>query len=144
MHVSGFWIEFLENNDIRIFLCRLRSIATHRDHFVRLSVHPSVTLSKAMFCRRHMHSSECCHYFYTQWHIMQYSFRMLVSPISNSWYCQFGTGWILSNCLFYFWWAPIHGYKNLIPSIVISNCHRWKPHSTKIAMCIRLSLLTSH
>ena len=53
------------------FLCRLRSIATHRDHFVRrpsvrpsvcLSVRPSVTLSKAMFRRRHMHSSECCHY----------------------------------------------------------------------------------
>ena len=53
------------------FLCRLWSIATHRDHFVRspsvcLSVcHTShVTLSKAMFGRRHMHSSECCHYFY--------------------------------------------------------------------------------
>ena len=45
------------------FLCRLRSIATPRDHFVRLSVRPSVTLSKAMFRRRHMHSSECCHYF---------------------------------------------------------------------------------
>ena len=52
-------------------LCRLRSIATHRDHFVRrlsvrLSVrlsHFSVTLSKAMFRRRHIHSSECCHYF---------------------------------------------------------------------------------
>ena len=29
---------------------------------VRLS-HFSVTLSKAMFRRRHMHSSECCHYF---------------------------------------------------------------------------------
>ena len=54
------------------FLCRLRSIATHRDHFVRrpsarpsvcLSLCPSVTLFKAMFSRRHMHSSECCHYF---------------------------------------------------------------------------------
>ena len=34
------------------FLYRLRSIATHRDHFVRrLSVRPSVTLSKAMFRR---------------------------------------------------------------------------------------------
>ena len=48
-------------------LCRLRSIATHRDHFVRrMSVrlsHFSVTLSRAMFRRRHMHSSECCHYF---------------------------------------------------------------------------------
>ena len=51
------------------FLCRLRSIATQRDHFVhRLSVrlsHFSVTLSKAMFRRRHMHSSECCHYFFS-------------------------------------------------------------------------------
>ena len=54
-----------------VFLCRLPSIATHRDHFVRPSVClsvcpsvcPSVTLSKAMFRRRHMHSSECCHYF---------------------------------------------------------------------------------
>ena len=63
-----------------MFLCRLRSIATHRDHFVlrpsvcssvgpsirpsvRLSVRPSVTLSKAMFHRQHMHSSECCQYF---------------------------------------------------------------------------------
>ena len=57
------------------FLCRLWSIATHRDHFVpRLSVclsvclsiclsHFSVTLSRAMFDRRHMHSSECCLYF---------------------------------------------------------------------------------
>ena len=56
------------------FLCRLRSIAAHRDHFVRrLSVRlsvcvcvcPVVTLSWktciAMFRRRHMHSSECCH-----------------------------------------------------------------------------------
>ena len=30
---------------------------------VRPSVRPSVTLSKAMFHRRHMHSSECCHYY---------------------------------------------------------------------------------
>ena len=56
-------------------VCRLRSIATHRDHFVRrlsvrLCVCPSVRLSyfsvtlfKAMFRRRHMHSSECCHFF---------------------------------------------------------------------------------
>ena len=52
------------------FLCRLRSIATHRDHFVRrlsvyLSVCPSVCHTPiAMFRRRHMHSSECCHYFH--------------------------------------------------------------------------------
>ena len=64
-----------------VFLCRLQSIATHRDHFVRLlsvrlSVRPSVCLSvclsvcpsvchtrRAMFRRRHMHSSKCCHYF---------------------------------------------------------------------------------
>ena len=58
------------------FLCRLRSIATHRDHFVCRSVClsvgpsvcPSVCLSvchthRAMFRRRHMHSSEWCHYF---------------------------------------------------------------------------------
>ena len=59
------------------FLCRLRSIATHRDHFVcRLSVGPSVCLSvrpsvclsvchtrMAMFRMRHMHTSECYHYF---------------------------------------------------------------------------------
>ena len=46
-------------------LCRLRSIATHKDHFVR---RPSVRLSHshvAMFRRRHVHSSECCHYFFT-------------------------------------------------------------------------------
>ena len=38
---------------------------------VRLS-HFSVTLSKAMFRRRHMHSSECCNYFFkmgTPWPI---------------------------------------------------------------------------
>ena len=58
------------------FLCPLRSIAAHWDHFVRrLSVRPSVcvcvcpvvTLSWlsriAMFRRRHMHSSECCYCF---------------------------------------------------------------------------------
>ena len=49
------------------FLCRLRSIATRRDHFVRRpSVCPSVCLfvclsvchtRRAMFRRRHMHSS---------------------------------------------------------------------------------------
>ena len=54
--------------------CRLLSIATLRDHFVRrLSVRPSVSLSfcpsvchtfQRMFRRRYMHSSECCHYFY--------------------------------------------------------------------------------
>ena len=32
---------------------------------VRLSVRPSVTLSRAMFRRWYMHSSECCHYFST-------------------------------------------------------------------------------
>ena len=59
---------------LQVFLCRLQSLATHRDHFVRrpsvcLSVSlsvchtSSVTLSKAMFHRRLMHSSECCHYF---------------------------------------------------------------------------------
>ena len=58
---------------IHPFLCRLRSIAAHRDHFVRrlsvcvrASVCPVVTLSWksgiAMFRKRHMHSSECCHY----------------------------------------------------------------------------------
>ena len=55
-------------------VCRLRSIAAHRDHFVRrLSVHPCVcpvvTLSWlsriAMFRRWHMHSSECCHYVFS-------------------------------------------------------------------------------
>ena len=56
-----------------LLLCRLRSIAAHRDHFVqRLSVCLSVCvcpvvilswLSRiAVFSRRHMHSSECCHY----------------------------------------------------------------------------------
>ena len=35
------------------FLCRLRSIATHRDHFVRrLSVRPSVTLAKLPYKRK--------------------------------------------------------------------------------------------
>ena len=50
---------------VLLFLCRLRSIATHRDHFVRRLSHFSVILSKAMLRRRHMHSSECCHYFLT-------------------------------------------------------------------------------
>ena len=47
-------------------LCRLRSIATLRDHFVRCpSVCPSVCHTRiAMFRRRHMHSSECCRYFF--------------------------------------------------------------------------------
>ena len=47
------------------FLCRLRSIATHWDHFVRrLSICLSVYHTRiAMFRRRHMHSSECCLYF---------------------------------------------------------------------------------
>ena len=79
------------------FLCRLRSIATHRDHFVRRpsvclsvrpsvclsirpSVCPSVTLSKAMFCRRHMHSSQCCHYFLTSSFL--YSFRSIHLSLS--------------------------------------------------------------
>ena len=59
------------------FLCRLWSIAAHRDHFVwRLSVRPSVhrsvclsgshtflvVMHSYMFRRRHMHSLECCHY----------------------------------------------------------------------------------
>ena len=52
------------------FLCCLQSIATHRDQLcpssfcplVCLSVRPSVTLSKGIFRRRHMHSSQCCHY----------------------------------------------------------------------------------
>ena len=49
------------------FLCRMRSIAAHKDNFVRcLSVRPCVCLSGsngllAMFRRRHMHSLECCH-----------------------------------------------------------------------------------
>ena len=59
------------------FLCRLRSIAAHSDHVVwRLSVCPSVRLCVfvcrvvtfswysriAMFRRRQIHFSECCHY----------------------------------------------------------------------------------
>ena len=56
------------------FLCCLRSIVTHRDHFVRLSVClsvrppvcPSVCHTRiAMFRRRHMHSLEYCHYFFS-------------------------------------------------------------------------------
>ena len=72
------------------FLCRLRNIATHRDHFVhRLSIRLSVCLSArpparpsvrpsvrhipiAMFRRRHMHSSECCHYFVIRYTIPVY------------------------------------------------------------------------
>ena len=44
--------------------------------------HFSVTLSKAMFHRRHMHSSECCHYFY-------FSFTPKLSPSSSSVLCHF-------------------------------------------------------
>ena len=83
LRVVGSHLNLSKNFFSFNFVCRLRSIATHRDHFVRrLSVRPSVcpsvclsvclsvrlshfsvTLSKAMFRRRHMHSSECCHYF---------------------------------------------------------------------------------
>ena len=67
------------------FLCRLRSIATHRDHYVRrLSVrlsHFSVTLSKAMFRRRHMHSLECCHYFWVKKIPHSYTFDVKMIPI---------------------------------------------------------------
>ena len=69
-----FFYRFRINIRIEVhFLCHLRSIATQGSlcrSSVRLSVRPSVclshfsvTLSKAMFRRRHMHSSECCHYF---------------------------------------------------------------------------------
>ena len=67
--VAGSGSHLGEKHAKDLFMCRLRSIATHRDHFVRrpsvcpICPHFSVTLSKAMFCRRHMHSSECCHYF---------------------------------------------------------------------------------
>ena len=58
------YVSYCLHLPLSTFLCRLRSMATHRDHFVRRpSVCPFVSLSKAMFCRRHMHSSECCHYF---------------------------------------------------------------------------------
>ena len=69
MHCILLWLENHKQSGITFyinwsFLCRLRSIVTHRDHFVRRpSVCPSVTLSKAMFRRRHIHSLECCHYF---------------------------------------------------------------------------------
>ena len=55
-----------------LFLCRLRSIATHRDHFVRrpgcLSVCPSVCHSfrytfQSYVSQANTHSPECCHYF---------------------------------------------------------------------------------
>ena len=71
------------------FLCRLRSIAAHRDHCVRhpsaclyvcLSVCPVVTLSWlspiVMFRRRRMHSLECCHYF--NWCLFKGTFSRLV------------------------------------------------------------------
>ena len=79
MHLAIYMYMYL------LFLCRLRSIATHRDHFVRrlsvclsvrlcpsVSVRPSVCLSVchtriAMFRRRHMHSSECCLYLCVPW-----------------------------------------------------------------------------
>ena len=49
MYSTWYFISMLQR-----FLCRLRSIATHRDHFVRrlsvrLSVCPSVTLPKLCF-----------------------------------------------------------------------------------------------
>ena len=74
------------------FLCHLRSIATHRDHFVRrlsvrLSVLPSVCPSVihtliAMFHRRHMHSSECCHYFFTVV-FQQWTFKKIVAAFQG-------------------------------------------------------------
>ena len=68
--------SWLDNTKYFVWLlCRLRSIAVQRDHFVWSmsvcppvcpSVYPVVTLSwssrKAVFRRRNMHSSECCHY----------------------------------------------------------------------------------
>ena len=71
--------NFRENNQekeclffIKSFLCCLWSIVADRDHFVRhLSVRLSVRLSgshtflvvtHSYVRRRHMHSSECCHY----------------------------------------------------------------------------------
>ena len=45
LKVGEFGLSIVDTIQIRTFLCRLRSIATHRDHFVRrLSVCPSVTL----------------------------------------------------------------------------------------------------
>ena len=85
LHALTYWAEIFAHDfllmyyrsswsvvTLRQFLCRLQSIATHREHFVcrpsvcrsvRLS-HFSVTLSKAIFRRWHMHSLECCLYFW--------------------------------------------------------------------------------
>ena len=67
------WLEKKKDNkvcyqrNVDIFLCRLQSIAAHRDYFVgRLSVRRlSVRLCVCLSGSRHMHSSECCHYVYT-------------------------------------------------------------------------------
>ena len=48
------------------FLCCLWSIAAHSDHFVpRLSIcHRFLVVKHSYVCRWHMHSLECCHYFW--------------------------------------------------------------------------------
>ena len=67
------------------FLCRLWSIAAHRDHFVQcLSIRKSHFLV-TMFCRWHVHSLEFCHSDIRFYPIFVYFFRahMLFSMIQK-------------------------------------------------------------
>ena len=96
--------------------------------------------------------------------IMWYSCHTYYSPISTSWYRQFGTGCIVRNsewCIFVNYSVfsalfpltlhvlfeegilgrPVQ--KDPVPPVVIWNYHRWKPNSTKKDLCIELSLFTS-
>ena len=123
-HVFGFGIEFLENKDIDIF-----------GHFMVIDF------------------------------ITRYSYHTYFSPISTSWYRRFGTGCIVRNGE----WRIFVNYsvfsalfplklrvlfeegilgtpvqKDAVPSMVISNYHRWKPNPNKTDLCIELSLFTSH
>ena len=85
---------------------------------------------------------------------------MYFSPSSTSWYRRFGTGCIARNGewrkfelfrirMTFFWNFSVLFVKGIlrtpvqkaaVPSMIISNYYRWKPNSTKINLCMGLSL----
>ena len=83
---SIFLLLYLTWGVVLCALCRLRSIATHRDDCLSVCLsHFSVTLSRAMFRRRHMHSSECCHYFCYLVTVLDYMYLWFLQNIFKSW-----------------------------------------------------------
>ena len=113
------------------FLCRLRSIAAHRDHFIqRLCVCPVVTLSWksciAVFRRRHMHSSECCHYFsYNICSLVLFSAQVSLCPLLV--YCDYDTFCVV--CLKFISSAqPSYVCVGCVVGIYCKSCHSsWAP-----------------